>query len=68
MRRLLAAAAPPMPSAPRPEDVCDKSGTNKCGTQALHIFLSDYAAPAGWICTLLASMLAFVQARSHCGV
>jgi len=34
------------------------------GEQALHLFLSTYAAPAGWICTLVASLLAFGQARS----
>lgn len=83
----LPAPAPPQhfyppPPRIRPEDVCEKTGVNKCGAssvaaalwrcsdggageQALHLFLSTYAAPAGWICTLVASLLAFGQARSE---
>jgi hypothetical protein len=54
---------PPLPPHIRPEDACDKSGSNLCGQRALGDFLANYAAPVGWICTLVASVLAFGQVR-----
>lgn len=42
-------------------DVCDRTHDAQCGV--FHQFLAHTAAPAGWICTCIATVLAFIQAR-----